>query len=450
MRAKQVRNLIMLFTLIFVAGSFANAGEVLAVGFGTSRETPQYWIDKLAAPDDIIMPEKEIEAYNRQVQRKLSDGVFDLRQYPSQLDRQTLTNFLGNNELPREEMYSNGVPVTADFYNSIKEQMNLQQVQDINTVRYGFAVKRTNIRTFPTSSGIYQSANDHEFDMFQETAINPAEPLLILHKSLQGDWFFVQTYNYRGWVPANNVAVAASRDEWLYYMNTASFLVVTGSKLQVTATRVDKEPLIFEMGAKLPLADTKDKPMNGFVIKLPVRDRNGGLCFEETIIPRSADVNIGYLPYTRANIIRQAFKFLGQPYGWGGLKDSVDCSSLTMDVYRSFGFNLPRNADQQEVDVGRVVRLSDNAAKREEQLKSLQAGATLHMNGHVMLLLGQDEGKYYIIHSLGSYGDKNTPNSDGTLKRVEVMQVVVTNLDISRRNGKTFKESLTVAKNINW
>jgi len=65
-----------------------------------------------------------------------------------------------------------------------------------------------------------------------------------------------------------------------------------------------------------------------------------------------------------------------------------------------------------------------------------------------MLYLGQDQDKFYVIHSLASYGDVNHPNGYGTLERVPVMKVIVSDLDLTKRNGKTFLESLTVAKNI--
>ncbi|MCH3960309.1 MAG: NlpC/P60 family protein [Selenomonas sp.] len=39
--------------------------------------------------------------------------------------------------------------------------------------------------------------------------------------------------------------------------------------------------------------------------------------------------------------MKQAFRFLGDEYGWGGQNNSVDCSSFTQNVYRSFGIMIP-------------------------------------------------------------------------------------------------------------
>ncbi len=40
------------------------------------------------------------------------------------------------------------------------------------------------------------------------------------------------------------------------------------------------------------------------------------------------------LPFSENNLIRQAFRFYMDLYGWGGLEGGVDCSLLTADVYR--------------------------------------------------------------------------------------------------------------------
>ncbi|MDF2635861.1 MAG: NLP/P60-like protein, partial [Pelosinus sp.] len=172
---------------------------------------------------------------------------------------------------------------------------------------------------------------------------------------------------------------------------------------------------------------------------------DGQVRFIEAAVPIDGSVNLGDLPYTRANIIKQAFKFYGQPYGWGGLGDSVDCSSFTMDIYRCFGFMMPRDADTQEVGVGKVWAVTQGNV--ETVLNKALPGATLHMNGHVMLYLGHIDDSYYVINSLGSYGDRRNVGNDGMLARVPVMQVVTTDIKkTSRRNGKSFMAELHTVK----
>ena len=52
--------------------------------------------------------------------------------------------------------------------------------------------------------------------------------------------------------------------------------------------------------------------------------------------------------YTPASIIRQAKRFLGIRYLWGGLSAwGFDCSGLVWNVYRAHGMTIPRDADPQ-------------------------------------------------------------------------------------------------------
>src|SRR3546814_13004904 len=79
------------------------------------------------------------------------------------------------------------------------------------------------------------------------------------------------------------------------------------------------------MGIRIPvLRDWPgNKPVNGqaaytsHVVELPVRNDDGSLRIVPALLPRTADVSADYLPLPRANLIRQAFKFLGERYGWG-------------------------------------------------------------------------------------------------------------------------------------
>jgi cell wall-associated NlpC family hydrolase len=58
----------------------------------------------------------------------------------------------------------------------------------------------------------------------------------------------------------------------------------------------------------------------------------------------------------RARVLREARKWLGTPYGYGGTsRRHVDCSGFTQAVMRAVGVRIPRTAAQQ-LAAGRRVR----------------------------------------------------------------------------------------------
>jgi len=432
--------IVALFILILtLPDAQASNGGSLMPYVTTAMQQAEFWVGKLSQPDQLLMNRNQIAAFNQQTAAQLPDTVYDLRRYPIELNRDKLAGLV---QLPgklERSRYVNGRPPTSEYYAALAAQCNRAGIAAVTPVRYGFTVTRANMRTFPTADRHTGQADDTEFDLMQETAFDPAEPLIILHHSTDQAWFFVQTINYRGWLPASTVAVAATRQEWLAYQQSTEFLTVIANKLKID----ERE---FAMGARLPLADRRMSSLligsmaagGNYVVSLPVRGSNGQLAFELAAVASDNQVVEGALPYTRANVIRQVFKLQGERYGWGGLWGGWDCSSLVLDVYRTFGFVLPRNADEQESSAGSTVNFA--SGNRSALLRGLEAGAAVYMPGHTMIYLGEHDGRQYCIHALGGY---STPAG-----RVPVMRVVVSDLSLTLRNGTTFFNALNVGKKI--
>ena len=145
-------------------------------------------------------------------------------------------------------------------------------------------------------------------------------------------------------------------------------------------------------------------------------------------LPRRLDSATEYLPLTSANLVRQAFKFLGERYGWGHSYDGRDCSGFVSEVYRSMGVQLPRNTSDQAVSPVFARRAFGEGDSREARLaaaKALDVGDLVYIPGHVMMVIGHVDGQPYVIHDTngGSYvGD------DGALVHMGLNGVVVTPL----------------------
>ena len=290
------------------------------------------------------------------------------------------------------------------------------------------------MRTWPTKDVVFKTQETFDLDRFQENGLFPADAVAVLHESADGQWYFVQSYNYAAWVLKDKVVIG-DREPILRYRDSENFLVVAGGK--VTTNFNPKVAAISElqldMGVRLPLLDPDSIEHNidgqdtksSHPVRLPARNENGELEFRTALIARNQDVCEGYMPYTRRNILHQSFKFLGERYGWGHSYNARDCSGLVMEVYKTFGILLPRNSTQQRnspMGNNTFIGAGDGAEQKLSMLAACDVGDLLYSPGHVMLYLGNVDGEPYVIHSLFGAGwtDEDGSFQEGVLNGVAV------------------------------
>lgn len=390
-----------------------------------------YWTAQNKDGDKLVLDAGGVASLNSKI-RVASRTVVDLLNYTATLAGDSLKTKIMDYSVLDDDLYLHGNRVSDNYKNILRKQTNIAAIPQTVNVRYAVAVRRTAVRALPTGEGLYYYANDRDFDALQETMLDPGEPLLVLHTSANGFFYYVQSVNYSGWVSKYNLALT-DKNNWLSYAKPDKFLVVTDANYIL---KTAGENVLYQQGARLPV-ESEQKSL--YTVLAPVRSQYGGLQKQKLFVQKeAAGLHYGYLPYTENNIIRSAFKFYNMPYGWGGLKDSVDCSALIYNAYRTVGVILPRNADTQELTAGVTHKLSGTSGERTAVLKALQPGTGLYMDGHCLLYLGSINGDPYTIHSLGSYYNKGV--------RQREMRVVVSDLQLTRANGNSFLQELTTAK----
>ncbi|WHE08580.1 SH3 domain-containing protein [Thermoanaerobacterium thermosaccharolyticum] len=411
----------------------------------------EYWIEKIPDSDSLIMTQNDIMEFNQKIVEKC-DSVYDLKSYRDSFTYDELLSLIRAYKLPEKEMYlRNGEIVKRDFYHHITDNLNITEIKEVNPVQYGITIRKTSLRSFPTEIAVYSRKGDIEFDRFQETSCHAIEPVIVLYESKDKKWYFVQMYNYRGWVKATDIAIAKDKEEVFDYLDTDDFIVVTGNHVMTQSNPYDDDvsEIQFDMGTRIPLeTDMPDSVANqstygNYVIKLPSRDDKGNLVFKDGLISIKEDVRRGYIPYTRANVLNQAFKLIGDRYGWGDSFNGRDCSSFIMYVYKTFGLKLPRNADEQEKCLGIVHKFSDGLSLdgRIKVFDKIKPGAAIYMPGHAMMYVGMDGGVPYIIHDFTGYGEKNGDEYDF----IPVNEVMVTSSLLPTSSGIAFIERFSSA-----
>lgn len=383
----------------------------------SDRSTFEYWDYYNDYDTSVIMDSNEIIAFN---ERNLNSR--NKMKNISSMGETTDGSFLIE-EMNRVAKFTNTrynsskKAHSSEFKEALKNNMNIPTNPNF-FVKKGIINKRTIMRTYPTHEPFFKSSSS-SLDYAVETAIYPWEEISIYHTSADGKWLYGEIFNCYGWVPVENVSFG-SQSEIDNLIKNSEFVVITTDKVKINGVQLD-------MGTKVPLVSEDE---NSYRVLLPTN--SSVLSTYEVNLKKSLG-NKGYLPFTQANMIKQALKFHGEPYGWGGLNNTRDCSGLIQDVYRSFGILIPRNSgDQGNSVMGMTKSIKGmNKQDRINSLKQFGPGASLHMTGHVMMYMGVDEKgipsiiHHYIGHYIGS-------------KYIPANKCSITSLDIQGSNKQTY------------
>ena len=331
--------------------------------------------------NNVILSLEEIDAYNKEIMSKTSE-LYNLNDY-YKLSKDKIRKLILSYELPSGKKYYNGLLIDAKTKEEILNNRNLENIQDINEPILGIIVKRANLRSFPTNINFYDTLSA-DCDRLQETELLVNTGVLILSESRDKLWYFVVSPIYIGWVLKENIALT-NLNEFNFFINSNDFGVVIAKSIKI-------DDIVLDMSVKLPKYNDK--------YILPVKNKDGYV-EGRSIFINSEDIYDNYLPYNKENVLKEAFKYEGTLYSWGGYNSNVDCSSFIKNVYGTFGFVFPRNTSSQNQSAGKVISLSNKTDSEKLALIKDTEPSLLYQEGHVMLYIGIKDNKYYIIHASG-------------------------------------------------
>ena len=429
----------------------------------------EFWIKQSACDvEKKLVNHDELKRFREETAERMKDlglaAEYTLFQdMKEKLSRQELKDMMSNyslpDNIPEDKLYGFDKNLhPRGWKEQLIEEANLDNIPEEVVAQPALTTDRALIRAFPSNDTAARSRDTIDVDLFQLTALPAACPVQVWHYSRSGDWAYVQSEIYSGWMEKKYLALAENREEVIEYIENDDFLVVKESHLQTEPNPFYPEVsnIQLQMGDTLPLMDSEKLPSeipagstNGqspagcYPVKVPVADKDGRLNFAPALIPGSARVQRGYVKLNRRNLIKAAFACLGERYGWGGLFNRRDCSRLIFDIYRLAGLVIPRDAGdpQEEGAAGRKIYFEGSREERLRQLQKLAPGDPLYLPGHVMVYLGEFQGKHYVIHAGAGYGRKE----ENKVKSVTVHSVFVMELETLMQNkDKTYLEALTV------
>ena len=454
-----LRHTLLAALLALALGSPVSAADVPVPpsgipGITDAQLSPDFWIARLGDADRPVLDRAAIAALNERVATK-DPSMHDIRHLPATLPRAQVKQWIDKlTSRPSKPLFDvDGKPVASATIDTILANAAADTIPEQVTPRYGMAVRRAALRGYPTDLRAFTSNDDTDIDRFQESTLFPGDPLVAVATSKDGKWVFVVSPRYAAWVHADDVAYGEAAAVFAH-ADATPYRVITGAKPDTVYTPEAPQvsELQLDMGTRVPLDVSlpADQPVNGqspytsWVLSLPVRDAQGALSFHPALLQRNQDSAPDYLPLTRANIVRQAFKFLGERYGWGHAFNGRDCSGFVSDVYRSMGVQMPRNTRDQSISPGLTHTLYTDKDDHDARVKAAMAtevGDLVYIPGHVMMVIGKIDGQPYVIHDVGGMSWKQP---DGTLRRIKLNEVSVTPLlPMMYGTDKTFVDRMT-------
>jgi cell wall-associated NlpC family hydrolase len=190
------------------------------------------------------------------------------------------------------------------------------------------------------------------------------------------EWVFIENHsdNYRGWLNFLQVDLISEKPNESKVLNTFPF--ISAINLQ------SKEPLLLPTASYLH--DFK-------MVENQTCFKQNGIQYlvqTESLIDSFETIN---------NVLDLAIKFLNVPYLWGGKSAfGIDCSGFTQVVFKTIGFQLPRDAWQQatigesktfieEISPGDLLFFGDQPEKITHVGIALGGNKIIHASGKVRI-----------------------------------------------------------------
>ena len=385
---------------------------------------PSFWSALAEDPDALFATPEQIALLNEAAVATEGTSRIDMRNLRETYNGITRQESLKKSAAEDVKYYlgwvwdETGKKLDQEDFDRITANMLDPDAAEEMPVRWGIAVNRTELLTFPWE---------------------------------------VSTSCCPGWVRAEDIALCKDKEEWLSAWDIPADrrLVFWGDKMYTdySHSAPDSVCRLITMGTVLERMDETDPdalvinrlPLHNYAVYLPVRNEDGSYGKTPALINARECVSEDYLPLTAANLAKVALASLGDAYGWGAGLNNEDCTSLNHSVFCCFGLDMPRNGTWQKLlkMVPGVDIAGYTLEEKEKLLDVLPMGALLNFPGHQMMYLGKHAGEYYVVSTVSSL---MSPWS-GNRQRTRCCQI--NKLDMKRANGKTWIDALNRV-NIPW
>lgn len=387
------------------------------------------WLELTPDLDRELMNPLSIAALNER-NRKTIGAWRDPNQPPPQesvdLELKDRLETLGQRVATGELVISPPIPAGEPFERVVHRVSNASFSD-----RAHLLVEPADLRCVPTMTGLYRGKVDPDFDRNQCSRLHPGDLVRVQRETADG-WLYVRAGHGVGWLHRPSLTPDLSREDLalLDRLSGPAEVAVVTDDLVPAWTRWGELSLL-RLGAALPLVgEDPDSELVQVLVPTPF-----GL--EEAFVLDRSSLHLGRPGFSRRAALTLLFARLMDPYGWGGLHGFRDCSALLLDTLSIFGVKLGRHSSIQAQAGSRVLdtEAMSDAAKLATLREAHREGLVfLYMPGHIMVYLGELDGRPYAISAISEY---LLPCPEGGHQTVRIDRVDVTDLARGEHTERT-------------
>jgi len=434
-----MRYFFIVFTIFLFAGCSLHVSEPDAKK-STSNSSEIY--DLTNIPQDAIYFSKFIDNNNSfyDIQKKYNSKYFSV----------------WNMDKPRESIESIIWPFVAftasrsygenlqlhkqSFFDEMLQSASLQDYATLN--KKGLTLKEVDLRVFPTTRPLLKNPSlageGFPFDYLQNSTVHANSPIFISHYSKDRDWAYVFSSFASGWIKVNEFVIL--EDDDVEFWQSAEQIYITKEGVSIYDANRD---FLYKSKIGMSFAIISEDEVN--FVALTVASHIGTRAiYSHSIISKDIatkevmKLNVENLP----DIAKEVSK---TNYGWGGMYEQRDCSSMLRDMFTPFGIWLPRNSYQQS-KVGKIISLKDMDEEEKTRVikeKAVAFQTLLYKKGHVVLYVGTYNDDIVVFHN--TWGIKT--KKDGVEGRVIIGRAIFSTLKLGEELENYDNES-ELLKNI--
>ena len=335
----------------------------------------------------------------------------------------------------------NNLPNSKEFIESLLIKANFDDFpsKDIKAI----ITHSTNLRVLPTHKPRFynpeKAGEGFPFDYWQNSAIYLGTPISVRHFTKERDWAYVESGFVSGWVDVRHIAILDKKAREAY--KKREFIVLKKDNIPLYT----KDSHFLEnarIGMLLPIIKE-----NKNFYTLQIFQNNQGKA-KPILVDFSKNYSNPFpQKFSTFEVAKLAQNLIGEKYGWGGAFENRDCSMFLRDILGNFGIFLLRNSQAQMYQTNfaqekNYIDLSDSKNKFESiKNNAIPFITLLGLKGHIMLYIGEKDGKLYALHDI--WGLKTLQNETQEGREI-IGKIAITSLDIGENHPYIKKDSLLI------